>query len=212
MARTGARAARLKKLLTEAGLEPTASKKPLWPLAFDTGQQRQLLRLYRALGGQLEAPQFAPGAWDLVFADGLHVELDEQLHFNRYRAATLDSPWTSELAWTPAYKAYCTSEEARCLKDGRSQKRWTSPPAERMFGVSGPPGDLEILGSARWRQRALYDCMKDTLAASGSVHLARVSIFDEVDGTALEKVLTGRADVSPAALRSLTLERAQLHG
>lgn len=209
MARTGARAARLRELLIEAGLGPATSKRPRWPSAFDAQQQRQLLEIYRALGGELEAPVFAPGAWDLVFENGLHVELDEQLHFNRYRAATLDYPWTSGLVWSAAYKVYCTSQESHCLKDGRSQKRWTSPPAERMFGASGPPGDPQIVGSARWRQRALYDCMKDALAANRSVRLARVSIFDEVHGIALEQVLTGRAHVAPEAICALVLQRAK---
>ena len=43
---------------------------------------------YRALGGLQTAPELRPGSWDLL-VDGVLVELDEQLHFNRYRALTL---------------------------------------------------------------------------------------------------------------------------
>ena len=35
------------------------------------------------------SPRFRPGRWDLVFEEDLVVELDEELHFNRYRASTL---------------------------------------------------------------------------------------------------------------------------
>jgi hypothetical protein len=42
-------------------------------------------------------PPLRPGAWDLVFADGLVVELDEELHFNRYRAQSLQNEWATDL-------------------------------------------------------------------------------------------------------------------
>ena len=60
--------------------------------------QADLHDLYRTLGGMNPNPSFRPGSWDLAFADGLVVELDEELHFNRYRAHTLQPPWAKFVA------------------------------------------------------------------------------------------------------------------
>jgi hypothetical protein len=43
------------------------------------------------------------------------VELDEQLHFNRYRGVTLRSG--PAMPWSADYLAYVDSGEARCLKE-----------------------------------------------------------------------------------------------
>ena len=53
-----------------------------------------------------------PGTWDLSFADGLVVELDEELHFNRYRLTTLQSVESMKLPWRDAYLDFCTRYEA----------------------------------------------------------------------------------------------------
>ncbi len=56
-----------------------------------------VLDLYRSLGGRLERPALRPGAWDLALAGGDVVELDEELHFNQYRAQTLEWSWSRRL-------------------------------------------------------------------------------------------------------------------
>lgn len=38
-----------------------------------------------------------PDAWDLAFRDGIVAELDEDVHFNRYRARTLEERWEQTL-------------------------------------------------------------------------------------------------------------------
>jgi hypothetical protein len=55
-----------------------------------------------------------------------------------------------------------------------------------MFGtpVQGVKS-LEGVGSPRWKQRALYDAMRDLAAVSGVVKLARVAVFDGVDSAPL---------------------------
>jgi hypothetical protein len=58
-----------------------------------TRHAAELHALYRRLGGLLATPTWRPGGWDLVFGGSLVVELDEELHFNRYRALTLNSSW-----------------------------------------------------------------------------------------------------------------------
>lgn len=156
-----------------------------------------VLDLYRALGGIQNAPRLAPGSWDLAYADGLLIELDEDLHFHRYRGITLDAPWAEHLPWTVPYRGYVKEGERRAGTGGR---RWTSPSAERMFGPSDSDGVFGEHGAPRWKQRALYDAMKDAAAAAGQVRLARVSIYDSVDGVALNDVFYGRVQVPAKSL------------
>lgn len=148
--------------------------------------------LLEVLGGDHDAAtRLRPGSWDLALDGGLLVELDEELHFNRYRGHTLQAPWANELPWTKPYLEYCNLEEERCLAAAKWGQRWTNPSCERMFGVASQPGDFDDGGGApRWKQRALYDAVKDAFAMSQSEHrLARVSVHDIVDGTTLEQVL-----------------------
>lgn len=70
-------------------------------------RQEELLTLYRDFGGLQDAPSFRPGPWDLAFEGGLVVELDEELHFNQYRGATLETSWADELPWTDARQEAC---------------------------------------------------------------------------------------------------------
>lgn len=123
------------------------------------------------------------------------VELDEELHFNRYRAATLDCSWSAELPWNAAYKRFCGKHEARRIKSGCWGERWINASTSRMF-AGGAPKDLEA-GSPRWRQRALYDAMKDAAAATtGDLKLARVSIYDTIDGAILEEAIFNGSPIS----------------
>lgn len=169
-----------------------------------------VIELYRALGGCLQEPYpFRPGAWDLAFEDGLVVELDEELHFNRYRQLTLLADWTSPLPWRREFIGYCIGQEARCIAAGRWGKRWTNASSEVMFGAGDPPGQLGAGGAPRWKQRALYDAIKDALALSDkSVRLARVAIYDEINGIEVGAALEDRASIDPRALRDLVISRA----
>jgi hypothetical protein len=155
---------------------------------------------------QQDAPTFAPGGWDLRFDGPLVVELDEQLHFNRYRTLTLATSWSAELPWTEAYLEHCQYHEDRCLKDGRTQQRWTTPSAARMF-AGGPSGDLDDDGAPRWKQRALYDAIKDSDPVCDiGLRVARLSIYDQVDGVLLDDALEARVPIAATAIREL-LER-----
>lgn len=164
----------------------------------------QVMDLYRTLGGVQSAPKLAPGSWDIAYDDGLLLELDEDLHFHRYRGATLDAPWSAELPWTAPYRVYVVEGEKR---GGTGGSRWTSPSAEKMFGESDPDGVFGENGAPRWKQRALYDAMKDAMAATGEIRLARVSIYDRVAGHTLNDVLYGRAEVSAESIEALVTER-----
>jgi hypothetical protein len=207
--KTGARAGKLEALLIDAGLhrsteEPPRARVENLPIDF----KAHIDALYMDLDGQVEAPSFRPGKWDLAFEGGLVVELDEELHFNRYRALTLSGNWTQRLPWTTDYLSYCDHHEPNCLADGRWGKRWTNPSCERLFGPADAPGSFGAGGAPRWKQRALYDAIKDAFALAGvGVRLARLAVYDRCEGVELGAILAGHERVSPNALASLVKER-----
>lgn len=204
MVSTGGRATALSRLLGHIGLEVVAVR-PAPPRLMDFGLTRQaeLLRLYAELGGAVRQPKLRPGAWDLALADGRVVELDEELHFNRYRTLTLQQPWSADLPWRDAYLQHCVRHELECLRAGTWGKRWTNASCEALFGSAGTPGDLEA-GSPRWKQRALYDAMKDAQAAQGGgPPLVRVSVYDPLGDHALGDALENAASADADALARL---------
>jgi hypothetical protein len=173
--RTGQRAAQLRGLLADAGLRPVAVSPPR-----PTGDEHadEVLEVYRRLGGLLDRSVLRPGGWDLVFEGGLVVELDEELHFNHYRALTLKTSWSANLPWVEDYERLCADHEGECLLAGNWGRRWTNDSCARMFS-GGVVGDLSGAGAPRWKQRALYDAIKDTAPNTGlGISLARVSIYD----------------------------------
>lgn len=158
----------------------------------DSPLASQVLALYKTLGGQLDSPSLRPGPWDLDMG-GLLIELDEELHFNRYRAMALTRPWADRLPWAEAYGDMCRTREVECHRAAQWGQRWTSAGSERLFGPGAPPGDLAAPGGApRWKQRALYDAMKDAFALTGKSTVARLSVYDVVSGWSLGEVLNGR--------------------
>lgn len=206
MVKTGARASALARLLAEAG-RPTLETHPRPPrpgdLAADLAEQ--LVSILESFGGSADAfERLRPGGWDLALEDGTLVELDEELHFNRYRRSTLDDTWAERLPWTSSYRSMCEVHEADCLRAARWGNRWTNPSCEKLFGEPGLAGDLTGSGAPRWKQRALYDAFKDAFALSQpDVRLARVSIYDEVGGVALEDALRGAVAADPSRVVEL---------
>jgi hypothetical protein len=205
MVATGARVRALASLLTDAGWTQVAP--PRLPRLDDLRepQQARIRSLYDLLGGT--ADQFdrvRPGGWDLAFntPDGLLlVELDEEQHFNRYRATTLDATTDLSLPWTPAYQAHSRDHEHRLLPGWGTGKRWTNPSAARFFGQPSTPGDFTGIGAPRWRQRAFYDAIKDTLTHR---RLARISVHDPIDEHGTVETLLRRPDAAATpALQAL---------
>ena len=185
--RTGARANALARVLEAAGWERAPVPKHHRFRDEGAAYDAELAELYLSLGGMPESmDRWAPGPWDLAFTNGLIVELDEEQHFNRYRAATLRSPSIRSLSWSDDYLLYCEEFERRCVQKARGLGYWTSPSSERFFGPSSDRGDLSAPGPARWKQRAFYDAMRD--AASGRI-LARISVYDRVNGHTIEQIL-----------------------
>lgn len=199
-------------LLTEAGLPVVDERPPAPRLEVLPPQVREdVLDLHRSLGGGTGTP-LRPGAWDLALTNGAVVELDEELHFNRYRTATLERSWSRQLPWRDAYMAMCRKHEAACVSAGSWGKRWTNPSCEATFGIAGAAGDLHSPGGApRWKQRALYDAVKDAYAASRTgPRLIRLAVHDDVDGAPLGAVLRGTAQAAPEAVRELVRRRISL--
>ncbi|WP_346234070.1 DUF7255 family protein [Parafrigoribacterium mesophilum] len=162
---------------------------------------------YRRLGGRLDTPPLRPGSWDLAFEGELLVELDEELHFNRYRHLTLEPEWAANLPWRSKYSAYSVDREVDCLSAGKWGQRWTTSSSESLFGTADTPGTFLTSGAPRWKQRALYDAMKDALAAVGVVRLARLSIYDAVNGVLLGAALNLKARVDLEGLHHLIIDR-----
>jgi hypothetical protein len=192
--RTGRRAVALAELLRQGGLEPDGSRPRPPRLEHYEGPLREsILDLYRQLGGRLDQPNLRPGSWDLSMG-GIVIELDEELHFNRYRSVTLQQAWASALPWTNDYVRHSATREHECLRAARWGKRWTNTSAERLFGPAAEPGDLDsAAGAPRWKQRALYDAMKDAHSVErDDVRVARLSVYDEIaPGVSVGAVLDG---------------------
>lgn len=210
MVRAGARAEALGSALIAAGFSVTAQRPPAPRLeTLPADLRAAVVALYRELGGHQEQPVLRPGAWDLALAGGVVVELDEELHFNRYRARTLAEPWARNLPWRDAYVLMCVHHEDDCVRTGSWGRRWTNESCERMFGSAAPAARLDVAGGApRWKQRALYDAVKDAVASvSGELRVVRLGVHDEIGGVSLSALLEGRGRAASSELRALVEQR-----
>lgn len=142
----------------------------------------EIQRVYRQLGGVMESYPVNVGKYDCAF-NGIIVELDEYLHFNRYRMITLNSKAYVDMKNFPLdrYKSYCELFEQRCLSAGSYGGKWTNDSCEKQFGSAGRNGDLNGNGSPRWKQRAFYDYLKDVGCFLLGQKLIRLSIYDKID-------------------------------
>jgi hypothetical protein len=169
----------------------------------------EMVDLHRAFGGVAGYSDFMSGKWDFATADGLFIEFDEQLHFNRYRELTDRLTWSRRIPWSTAYLHYSSAHEDQCLIAGSYGKKWTSPSTEKMFGAADPPRVFEMNGSPRWKQRALYDAVKDAYSLHEvGISLARVSLHDEIGGQGVHQALMPRGNgLNPVALRDFLAAR-----
>lgn len=166
-----------------------------------------VMAAYTQLGGMLSSPILRPSGWDIQTESGLIVELDEEQHFNRYRAETLQADWAVDLPWRADYLRYCAEYESVALKKHSGAGFWTSAGSARQFGPARSRRDLEGAGSPRWKQRAVYDAMRDSVAATGTVSLARLSVHDRLGTVRLGDALRGSAPLDVQELRELLIAR-----
>lgn len=166
-----------------------------------------LLVIFRELGGvPAHQAALAPRGWDMQ-ADQVLIEFDEDLHFNRYRALSLAAPWVPDLPWSTLYGDYSTGMEGMCLNAGKHGGKWANSSSDRMFRGSDEKGILGSLGSSRWKQRALYDAIKDAYALYSPVSLARVSIHDQIGGMNINQATKKDILLEPEALRAFVTAR-----
>lgn len=169
-------------ILTESfrvGINPGNS---LNPQALEkAGLLKDVNRTWKRLGGLPSEIPLKFGNWDIVLKDFI-VELDEEQHFNRYRKITLDSSiYNLNCGFNlTEYINYCSQYEIDCLKKSNWGKYWTNPSSEKQFGNPGKNGNLEALGSPRWKQRAFFDYIRDVCGIFYKIPVVRISIYDKI--------------------------------
>lgn len=201
--RQNALAAALEEIGYRHGSRPAAPRSPGLP----EPAHSWVMAAYRELGGIQREPRLQPGGWDIPTTESLIVEFDEEQHFNRYRSATLNQTWAEDLPWKDDYLRYCADFEKAALRTHSGGGFWQSDGSIAQFGSAGARGDLNGDGSPRWKQRALYDTMRDAVAAAGMIRLARVSVYDTLEGVHLGEALRGQAPLDLSALADLIARR-----
>lgn len=137
--------------------------------------------IYRRLGGIHDVPPVHPGKWNIACGD-LVIELDEEWHFNRYRAFTLSSSSYQKMRFPVLlYTDYCNRYESRCLEAAGQGPWWLTPSSEFAYGKGDPPGTLGTLGPPRWRQRAFNDWIKDKSSLLTRVAVCRIAVWDTLE-------------------------------
>jgi hypothetical protein len=77
-----------------------------------------------------------------------------------------------------------------------------------MFGGSDAPGVFGDRGSSRWKQRALYDAVRDAYAwSTPGANLARISIHDEIGGLSVNWATSHGLLLDPLELREFIESR-----
>lgn len=178
--------------------------------------------VYRNLGGLLHFPALNLRHWDMEF-DDIAIEFDEYLHFNCYRATTLESASYERLRCFPLrdYQRYCSEREEKCISAGGYGGKWSNKSSEVQFGKASQPKDLSGNGSPRWKQRAFYDFVKDLSPFLIGVPVVRVAVWDTLMEAGRTKTVgqvlaalirksapTASRQASSAALAALIKERA----
>lgn len=172
----------------------------------------EVQRIYRRLGGVLSSFPLGLRPWDLEF-NQIPLELDEYLHFNRYRAVTLESRVYQQLPTFPleGYRAYSSAHEKKCLRAGGYGGKWSNRSCESQFGTAAAPKDLSRNGAPRWKQRAFYDFVKDLSPLITGVPVVRISVFDEVEVSGqtltVEQILSVPIRSAAKALSKLIFKR-----
>jgi hypothetical protein len=139
-------------------------------------------KIYTELGGCSNKIPLRIGNFDIKLQNDHYLELDEQLHFNRYRLITLKSDiyLNCKSFNVDFYKKSCQIHEIDCLNSGGYGGKWKNDSTEKLFLKSSPNKDLNGNGSSRWKQRAFYDFIKDCFALENKIILQRVSIWETI--------------------------------
>ncbi|MEQ8358692.1 MAG: hypothetical protein RH860_04335 [Cytophagales bacterium] len=116
--------------------------------------------------------------------NGLLIQFDDELHFNRYRRITLESEFYMNYKGfnTLSYKSYCRNYEKECIKAGLSKGIWENPESLKIFGPSEEPGDLSLErdGASGWKMRAWRDFLQDVSGEILGFKVLRISTYDKI--------------------------------
>ena len=181
---------------------------------WNSSYREDVQTIYLNLGGILPKFPLRLRKWDIIL-NGIAVELDEQLHFNRYRHLTLQSSIYKQLKTFPLndYQHYCLTYEDQCLKAGSYGKRWSNKSCEDQFGQASPLGCLSDNGSPRWKQRAFYDYVKDVSQLVLGISVVRLAVWDRLDVEGVElsiaEILDQNMLAGAEALYKLILKRSE---
>lgn len=150
----------------------------------------EVQKIYKELGGTLNDAPITFGLWDISTPEFI-IELDEENHFNRYRAITLKSKIYQEIKGFPLkeYQKYCDQYESDCRTYGNY---WKNDSTEKCFIKSDDNGKLNGSGSSRWRQRAFYDFLKDLTGIITNIPVIRMSIYQTFKGKNIKDIILSK--------------------
>ncbi len=96
--------------------------------------------------------------------NGVAIELDEELHFNRYRELTLRSEVYQRLSGFPleAYRDHARSREDECKKAGSYGGKWTNRSCEKQLDRVEVGGHLVLVKEALMGE---FDRVREPLLA-----------------------------------------------
>ena len=69
------------------------------------------------------------------------------------------------------------------------------------------PGDINEIGSARWKQRAFYDYLKDVYRLIENKPVCRFSIYEIVNNNSINTILKREKSIHYDSLYKLIIER-----
>ena len=170
----------------------------------------QIKKIYNELGGCSNKISLWLCHVEIKLQNDKYLELDEQLHFNRYRLITLNSKLyvNCNLFNVDFYKDLCKNHEIDCLKSGGYAGKWKNNSTEKLFLKSSPFKDLNGNGSSRWKQRAFYDFIKDIFALENNKNLRRVSIWETIaNGILIKNILDNEIKEYYDELREFILNK-----
>lgn len=173
----------LHDLLEAAELRPW----PQVPIVLGEAEHKALICMdyvqeaYESLGGQAPHSEIRLQPWGLQ-VDDRFVELDDAMHFNRYRRVTLRASLYQDWADFPLnnYRRFVQQHEQDCLKAASHASAWTSREAEMHFGPASDSGDLYGHGAPAWKLLAMQDLLKDAWAHRNGLKLVRLPVYENL--------------------------------
>lgn len=167
-----------------------------WELVARSPFKNDFLEVYHdELDGTAAQPELFGGFWAMSY-EGFAIALDDALHFNRFRNATLRAEFYRKHAPfdVQQYRNWCRKYEIEATKAGSKDDLWDSALGRKNFGSSEAPGDKGGKGSNAWKQRALEDFANDIAMYSLGHPLVRLSVWEQlmIDKQlfSLQKILT----------------------